>query len=249
MLFKSKYIFFLKQFGVKKKMRRTSKTIIGVFVVLTLFSLINARDLVAANGPPVDIPGDTVQTKVQAHNRTTYTFRNRTRLTFNCSANAEVNIVCDALNIGQKDFELEVISENDLQMNMTCTEEQNQLGLMKGHTYRLRNRNRYRYEEGFCISIQCNQSSQIQARLKILATNQNRGGTWAYYAEDTEEWVSVQTTEQNGYLVCETNSFSIWTVLIPESDDTIMGFGSITAIVDVVAVIAIVSVVLLKRRK
>ncbi len=230
-------------------MRRTSNIIIGVFIFLTLFSLINASNLVAAKAPPVDIPGDTIQTKVQAHNKVTYAFKNRTRFTFNCSANAEVNIVCYALNIGQKDFELEVISENDLQMNMTCTEEQNQLGLMKGHTYRIRNRNRYRYEEGFCISIQCNQSSQIQAKLKILATNQNRVGTWAYYAEDTEEWVSVQTVEQNGYLVCETNSFSTWTVLIPESEDTIMGYGSLAAIIVVLAVIAIVSVVLLKRRK
>ena len=35
-------------------------------------------------------------------------------------------------------------------MNMTCTEEQAELGLLKGKTYQIRNRNRFQYQEGFC---------------------------------------------------------------------------------------------------
>ena len=233
-------------------MRKLNKIILGAFVFITLFSLINVNYAIAAQGPPTDVPGDSYQTKLQAHNRTTYAFRNQTRLTSNFSVKAQLNITCDALKIGQKDFELEITSENDLQMNMTCTEEQNQLGLMKGNTYRLRNGSQYRYEEGFCISIHSNHTNQIQAKLKILATNQNRDGTWAYFAENTEEWVSVQTTEQNGYLVCETDHFSTWTILIPESDDasddSIMGYGIVGVVIGVVTVIAIISVLMRKRR-
>ena len=230
-------------------MRKISKVMVGAFVFMTIFSLINASNLVAAADPPTEIPGgNTIQTKVQAHNRTTYAFMNQTRFTFNCSANAQINIVCDALNIGEKDFQLEVDSEHDLQMNMTCTEEQAQLGLTKGNTMQVRNRNRYRYEEGFCISIECNQS-QIQAKFKILATNQNRDGSWAYYDEENEEWVSVPTAVQNGYLVAETNHFSVWTVLIPESEDSIMGYGVIGAMFAGVAMIALVATILVKRRK
>ena len=231
-------------------MRKKSKIVIGVFVFLTLFSLINVSNSVAAAPPDTEIPGDTVQTKLQAHTRVTYAFRNRTRFTFNCSRDVDLNIACDALRIGNKDFQIEVESDHDLQMNMTCTEEQTQLGLMKGNAYQVRNRNRYQYQEGFCISIECNQS-QIQAKLKILATEQNRDGTWAYYGEENEEWVSVPTALQNGYLVAETNHFSVWTILIPEAEaeDSITGYGLIGAIFAGVAVIALVSTIMLKRRK
>ncbi len=230
-------------------MRKISKIMVGAFLFMTIFSLINASNLVFAAQPHnEDIPGDMVQRKLEAHNQTIFTFRNRTRFTFNFSANAQVNIFCDALNIGEKDFQLEVNSEHDLELNMTCTEEQNQLGLMKGNTMQVRNRNRYKYEEGFCISIECNQT-QIQARLKILATNQNRDGTWAFYNGTSQEWESVPTAVQNGYLVAETNHFSIWTILIPESEDSIMGYGIIGAMFAGVAMIALVATMLVKRRK
>ena len=230
-------------------MRKISKIMIGAFIFIAMFSLLNASNLVAAADPHTVIPGgNPIQTKVQANNRTTYAFMNQTRFTFNCSADVDLYIACDAINIGNKDFQLEVDSDRDLQMNMTCTEEQAQLGLTKGNVMQVRNRNRYRYEEGFCISIECNQS-QIQAKLKILATNQNRAGTWAFYNGTSQEWEAVPTAVQNGYLVAETNHFSIWTVLIPESEDSIMGYGVFGAMFAGVAMVALVATILVKRRK
>jgi hypothetical protein len=117
--------------------------------------------------------------------------------------------------------------------------------LLKGNRYTIRNRHRYLYQEGFCVSLQCNNSDDVQAKLKIEANNQNRFGTWAYYDESSEEWVSVSTTIEDGFLVAETDHFSFWTILIPESDNN---FAFYIGLIGVVGIIAVISVIYLRRR-
>jgi len=236
----------LKQFKRKTKMKKSNKVLLGAFMVMILFSIFGSS-MVVAQGPPdqtLEIPGDTVQTQLQANIRTMFRFRQRTQLTLQANVSLNLTMNCEALRIGEKDFILEVNGENDLQMNMICTREEVQLGLMDGNTYRIRNRNTYRYQEGFCVSIDCN-GTFLQARLRMRATNQNRLGTWAYHDEATGKWVSVPTIIEDGYLTAETDHFSTWTILLP--DYTIMIIGiSVGAIV---AVAAIFLALYFKKRK
>ena len=60
-------------------------------------------------------------------------------------------------------------------------------------------------------------------------------------------WVSVPTTVEDGYLVAETDHFSYWTVLIPESGDNSMLIY--IGLIGVVGIIAVISVIFLQRRK
>lgn len=227
-------------------MRKFNKILIGIFAFAMFFTIFNVNKVVASEESPFPVNGDMIQTQIQANNKTMITFRNMTRFRFSSNVNIDVNINCDALRIGTKNFEIEIYAEQDLQMNMTCTEEQAELGLLKGNTYQIRNQNRYQYQEGFCLLIQCNNSNQIQAKLKILENNQNRGGSWAFYDETSEEWVTVPTTVEDGYLVTETDHFSYWTVLQPETEDNFMIY---IGIISVIGIIAIVSVIYLKKRK
>ncbi|MBY9021360.1 MAG: hypothetical protein KGD67_09890, partial [Candidatus Lokiarchaeota archaeon] len=151
------------------------------------------------------------------------------------------------LRIGDKDFALEIEGTGDLQMNMTCKEEQAELGLLKGNTNQIRNRNRnqYQYQEGFVVSLECN-GTFTRARLSIKATNENRMCEWAYYDEATEEWVSVPTTVEDDYLTAEVSHFSTWTVLLPDYTVLIVGF-SIGG--GVAALIIIATVFYIRRRK
>jgi len=160
------------------------------------------------------------------------------------NVNIDLDINCEPMKIGVKDFAIEVTTNEDLKMNMTCTEEQLELGLLNGNTYQIRNRNRYQYNEGFCIRIQTNTTNQIQAKLMIQATNQNQVGTWAYYEETTGEWVSVPTTVENGYLVANVDHFSYWTILIPDYTlAIIIGVG-----VGAGALIAVLAIYYWKKR-
>ncbi|MFX1236401.1 MAG: hypothetical protein ACFFAS_15645 [Promethearchaeota archaeon] len=221
---------------------------LGAFFMLSLVFLSNLS-LVAAEVEPgvVDIQnGDTIQTKLEAHNKTTYRFRYQTRLTINCSQDCEVNIYCNALQIGTKYFELEIETGEKLEINMTCNEEEAELGLIKGNAYTARNRNRYVYQEGFCISLECN-GSFSQARLKIRVTAQNREGSWAYHDNSTGEWATVPTHIQDGFLVASTTHFSTWTVLIPESTSLLPYI--ITGAAVIMGVIAAIGFVAYKKKR
>ncbi|MFX1568938.1 MAG: hypothetical protein ACFFCV_11300 [Promethearchaeota archaeon] len=234
-------------------MKKFSKILIGIFTFAMLFSLFNVNTALATPGTPIPVSGTGLyQYQVQSNHSLTWQFQLQTRLTVQANISVQGYINCsEAPKIGDKHFELEIEAENDLEMNMTCTEEQKELGLLLGSRYQVRNRNRnLLYQEGFCIRIETNKSSseQIKAQLKIQANNRNREGSWAYYDETEGEWVAVDTAEQNGYLVCETNHFSTWTILIPETDNAIWGFVGIGAVFAGTVIIAVVSVVYRKRK-
>ncbi len=228
-------------------MKKLSKILLGTFFLMILFSTITSFNVVAVGNPDetFEVPTDTYQAQIQEGVATMFRFRQRTQLRLNASVNLDVTFDCDALRIGDKDFAVEIEGTGDLQMNMTCTEEQAELGLLNGNTYQIRNRNRYQYQEGFVISLECN-GTFTQARLSISATSENSMGQWAYYDEATEEWVSVPTTVENGYLTAEVSHFSTWTVLIPDYTLAIVGF-SIGG--GVAALIIIASVFYIKKRK
>ncbi|MCJ7650465.1 MAG: hypothetical protein MUP85_17790, partial [Candidatus Lokiarchaeota archaeon] len=197
-------------------MKNTHKILISIVSLMVLFSILNIGSVAAQGTTPLEIPQDTYQARLSASTQYNFRFRLRTQLRIMANVNMDVNIDCEPLKIGVKDFAIEVLTNQDLQMNMTCTEEQAELGLLNGNTYQIRNRNRYQYNEGFCIRIQTNATNQIQAKLMIEATNQNQVGTWAYYDEATEEWISVPTANENGYLVANVDHFSYWTILLPD---------------------------------
>jgi hypothetical protein len=214
---------------------------------MILFSTITSFNVVAVGNPDetFDVPTNTHHAQIQENVATMFTFRLRTQLRLEANVNLDMNFDCDALRIGAKDFAIEIEGTGDLQMNMTCTEEQAELGLLKGNTYQIRNRNRYQYQEGFVVDLECN-GTFTRAKLSISATDENRMGEWAYYDEATEEWVSVPTTVVDGYLTAEVTHFSTWTILMPDFTLAIVGF-SIGG--GVAALIIIASVFYIKKRK
>ena len=229
-------------------MKKLSKILLGTFFLMILFSTITSFNVVAVGNPDetFEVPTDTYQAQIQANTMSMFQVRNRTRLRVEANVNLDLNLDCDALRIGDKDFAVEIQGTGDLQMTMTCTEEQAESGLMLGNTHqiRTRNRNQVHYEEGFVVSLECN-GTFTRAKLSISATDENRMGEWAYYNEATEEWISVPTTVVDGYLTAEVTHFSTWTILMPDFTLAIVGFS----IAGGVAVIIIASVFYIKKRK
>ena len=231
-------------------MQKVQKLLVGIFLFSILFSMIigyNTQSVVAAkDDEKVNIDdGDHVQEQIKANERVRFRFRDRTRITVESKEKVNVSIDCDAKRIGDKDFEIEIETEDRHNLTMNCKEESNMLGLRKGDTVEVRNRMRHRYQEGFIVEIESSEDD-VEAKLRIEENDENRGGTWAYYDEKNEEWVAVETTSNNGYLECETDHFSIWTILVPEYDFTLLiivgaGIGA--------AVLVGLAIILIKRRK
>ena len=231
-------------------MQKVQKLLVGIFLFSILFSMIigyNTQTVVAAgDDEKVNIDdGDHVQEQIKANERVRFRFRDRTRITVESKEKVNISIDCDAKRIGDKDFEIEIETEDRHNLTMNCKEESNMLGLRKGETVEVRNRMRHRYQEGFIVEIESSEDD-VEAKLRIEENDENRGGTWAYYDEKNEEWVAVETTSNNGYLECETDHFSIWTILVPEYDFTLLiivgaGIGA--------AVLVGLAIILIKRRK
>jgi len=245
-----------------------------------------------------------------------FCFQERTRLTICANIGLELDINCEALRIGEKDVIIEVEGDGDLKMTMTCTREETQLGLMNGSVNRVRNRNSYRYLEGFCISMEnsancnckckcdpdcacacececkcdpectcpcdceckcesecscecdcqckcdpvcdcecdcqckCDQECKcnpecpydgafLKARLRIRETTQNQLSQWAYYDEANEEWVTVPTINEDGYLTAETNTLATWTLLVPEQTASVIISTTVIASISAIGIIVI----------
>jgi DNA-binding transcriptional ArsR family regulator len=164
--------------------------------------------------------GNQIQKRVSANHRIRFRFEEKTKITFESNKPANVSIKCDAERIGDKDFEIEVESDHSFNITMKCKEEQYEKGLMKGNTVQVRNRVRHRYQEGFVADIES--TEDMEAKLRIKENDDNRGGTWAYYDKDDDEWIAVETKSSNGYLECKTDHFSTWTILVPEVNINIL---------------------------
>ncbi|MEJ2248149.1 MAG: hypothetical protein P8Y70_00675 [Candidatus Lokiarchaeota archaeon] len=224
-------------------MKKFNKVLLGSIVFFMIFSMFGS--IVVAADPAMEQQSF----QLQAHNRNMFQFQQQTRINISSAVDIKGNINVESGKISGKDFALEIESaDGPMNLNMTCTEEQAELGLLNGNRYTVRNRNRFQYQEGFVVNISCN-CSQIQARLRIKATNQNRLGEWAYYNHSTSEWVTVPTQVKDGYLEASTDHFSTWTILIPEEQSNLWFFVGIGITVAVaVAIVVGIVVIIIKRR-
>ncbi len=323
-------------------MKSMNKIILSAFTLIMVFSLISTVNVNAtgSSNKEIEVSGDSIQTQLQSNDRTTFLFRERTQLTICTDIEMALYLNCEALRIGEKDFIIEIEGEHNLQMTMTCIREEQQIGLIKGNTFRMRNQHNYMYQEGFCVSIECipkcdcicecqnechcpcdctcecqnecycpcdcicecqnechcpcdcicecqnechcpcdctcecqnecqchcdcicecqnecqcncicnEQTCFTRARLRIRATSENRVGSWAYYDESSEEWVTVPTIIEDGYLTTETDHFSTWTVLVPtvtSNSNTALVIGGSVA---VIGVLIGGSIIYIKKRK
>jgi len=201
----------------------------------------------APNTPGADVDVDTNQYKgdVDAGSNNTYRFRNQFQFQLRTNSSADVDIEADVDGIGDRNFNLEVNTSSGQKLTLRFEDENASLGLEQGNQVQTRNQNRYRYRENFMMNASLNGTGPLQARLEI--ETENSDSTWAYYDEETEEWVQVASEYKNGMLTAETDHFSVWTVLEVESDegDGIDGYSLLFGVVG----IGILGIALLTRKR
>ncbi len=210
-------------------------------VLLGTIATLSISMVAAQDGGTIEIGGDQAN-RFQNQGEMTYRFQHRTRIRINSSQDVTLNMNCDALGIGDRGFSLDIETEQEYEMNMTCVRDQEQLGIQNGST--IRNQHRHQVRNNFAIQIECSEE-QLHARIGMEMT---RGeairASWAYYDEAAEEWVEVESTYEDGMLVAETDHFSIWTIVDAGSLIGLwVGIG-----VGVVALGAIAAILIRKKR-
>jgi hypothetical protein len=193
--------------------------------------------------------------QVQAREQTLFQYRNMTML-MNCTRNCTVVFTADD-TVEPKVFGLTVDPNQTMTLAMNLTKSP-----LNGAMVNERSLN-------FYLGIEPNATLQLQAQIRLhinqteINHNMNREVntqrlTWMYWNQTQAQWEAVESyMDENGYLVCNTNHFSTWTVAevtaeeaTPNQANTI-DTTTIYLIAVTIAVVAIIGIgiIALKRRK
>jgi len=181
-----------------------------------------------------------------------FQYRNMTML-MNCSQNCEVVFTADP-DVTPKILGLSVEPNQTMTLTMNMYRSP-----LQGEQVMERTLN-------FYLGIEPNAELELKAQIRLhinepeLSQELNRAVkatslTWMYWNQTQAQWVSVESyMDQNGYLVCNTDHFSMWTVAeiadTTEKTDSGVPIEYIYIAVAAVAVVAVtVGVFVYKKRK
>ena len=148
--------------------------------------------------------------QVRAQEQTMFQYRNMT-ITMNCTRNCTVTFTADE-EVTPKVFGLSVDPNQTMTLAMNLTKSP-----LNGAIVNERCLN-------FYLGIEPNATLELQAQIRLyinqteLSQSMNREVnssrlTWMYWNQTKAQWEAVESyMDQNGYLVCNTNHFSTWTV-------------------------------------
>ncbi len=157
--------------------------------------------------------------KVKANETNQFKFQNNFQFNFQANNTMEVDIECDTDAAPEKTMEMNMNTSEQIRLQIRVNGSNSELGLTNGSTIRTQNQYNYKFLEGAVFNFSSNGTEPFTAQLRYEVGEQNC--TWAYYDEGTGEFVMVQSWVENGYVIADTDHFSIWTILtISEVEDT-----------------------------
>jgi hypothetical protein len=245
------------------KMKKTgiiSVTLLSVFLLTTFFATTLAQTGEPKSGTkiPPDMPVDALQynrtditpsgymESVQAMEMNVYFYRNYT-LMMNCTQNCELKITLDP-QVQNRLVSISVEPNQTMALRMNVTASPPNGETVMEHTL------------NFYMGLEPNAELQLQSQLRLhinetelseeLGREVNASTqTWMYWNQTQNQWTPVESyMDQNGYLVCNTDHFSTWTVaeydpeLVPENIHVVTAVG-------LVATISVASIYMKRKKK
>jgi len=212
-------------------------SIVGFLLMGSYMTLANAQT------PPVEtaVGQNQYQGSIAGNETNQFTFRNQFQFRLRVNASVDLDMDVDVDGIGDREFQLEVNTRTQAELTIRINASDESLGLEEGKKLQSRNQNRYRYREQFRVNLTCDEP--VEAKLSLKTGDAE--ATWAYYDEETEEWVTNPSSYKDGVLTTETNHFSVWTVLTVE-EDSIPSYGLI-GIVSIGSIIGLLFII--KKKK
>jgi hypothetical protein len=193
-----------------------------------------------------DITPSGYMESIQAMEMNVFFYRNVT-LMMNCTMNCEMNVTIDP------EVQNRIVSVN-VEPNQTMTMTMNvSASPPQGEAVMERTLN-------FYMGLEPDATLQLQGQLRLqinqteLSAELNREVnasklTWMYWNQTQAQWVTVESyMNQDGYLVCDTDHFSTWTVAEVESPEEVPE-GIYVYTVVALAVIATAAAAVMKRKK
>jgi hypothetical protein len=235
----------------------TALSLLMMLLTFSAFVSVQATGQANMNVPP-DMPQNALQYNrtditpsgymetVQAMEMNVFFYRNVT-LMMNCTRNCEMNVIIDP-QVQNRIVSVNVEPNQTMTLTMNVSASPPQGEAVMERTL------------DFYMGLEPNATLQLQAQLRLLLNQTELGAelgrevnasrlTWMYWNTTEAQWVQVESyMDQNGYLACDTDHFSTWTVAELESPEDIPENIHVYAVV-ALTVTATVAAALLKRKK
>jgi len=174
--------------------------------------------------PPkqTNVGGNRYQGSIAGNETNQFRFQNNFQFQLRTNQSAQIDCDVDTANVQNRNFTMSLNTTQQIRLEMQIRASNNDLNATDGAQVRAQNQARFRFQERFMVNMSVNCTEGLHARLEI--TTQSEECTWAYYDEESEEFVPVDSEYEDGILSTETDHFSIWIVLTPEETPGIPGF-------------------------
>ena len=207
--------------------------VLSLLMLLTFSAFVSVQangQTVGGNTPP-DMPVDALQYNrtditpsgymetIQAMEMNVFFYRNVT-LMMNCTQNCEMNVTIDT-QVRNRIVSVTVEPNQTMMLTMNVSASPPQGEAVMERTL------------NFYMGLEPNATLQLQAQLRLLVNQTELSAeldrevnasrlTWMYWNTTQAQWVPVEShMNQNGYLVCNTDHFSTWTIAEVESPDEV----------------------------
>jgi hypothetical protein len=157
-----------------------------------------------------DVTPENLTEQVRAQEQTLFQYRNMT-MVMNCTRNCTVTFTADE-EVTPKEFGLTVDSNQTMKLAMNLTKSPIDGAMVNERCL------------NFYLGIEPNATLELQAQIRLyinqteLSQSMDREVnasrlTWMFWNQTRAQWEAVESfMDQNGYLVCNTDHFSTWTV-------------------------------------
>jgi hypothetical protein len=246
------------------KIKKTGILTVTLLCVLmmTAFStatLAQTGDSNSGNKIPPDMPVDALQynrtditpsghmESIQAMETSVFFYQNFT-LMMNCTQNCELNMTLDP-QVRNKLLSISVEPNQTMTLTMNVSASPPQGEAVMQQTL------------NFYMGVETNAELQLQGQLRLhinqTELSQELGREvnaskliWHYWNQTQNQWTPVESyMDQNGYLVCNTDHFSTWTVAEVDNPEQIPENIHIFAVVSLAVIVSVASIYLKKKKR
>ena len=235
-----------------------SLSLLMMMLTFSSFVCVQANGQSNARNIPPDMPENALQYNrtnitpsgymetIQAMELNVFFYRNAA-LMMNCTQNCEMNVTIDE-QIQNRILSINVDPNQTMTLAMNVTASPPQAESAMNRTL------------NFYMELETNEPTQLQAQLRLLINQTELNAElnrevnaskliWMYWNQTQAQWTAVDTyLDQNGYLVCNTDHFSTWTIAEVESPVQVPENIHVYSVVSL-AVIVTAATALLKRKK
>ncbi|MEJ2105306.1 MAG: hypothetical protein P8X47_12130 [Ignavibacteriaceae bacterium] len=231
-----------------------------IFTVTTLFVSAYAQtgEQISGNKIPPGMPVDAIQynktdltpsgimESIQAMETNVFFYRNFT-LMMNCTQNCELNMTLDP-QVKERLFSLSVEPNQTmtLTMNVSAMPPNGEAVMEQTLNFYMGIETQAKLELQGQLRLYVNQTELSEELGRVVNASRL---SWMYWNQTQNQWNPVESyMDQNGYLVCNTDHFSTWTIAEIDSEQIPENIHIFT-VVGLITVVSVASIYMKRKKK